>query len=230
VRPRICVSVMPRTVEEGAVLQARAVQKEADLFEIRLDRLGPSADLKALNTTKSILKIAATRQFGQGGEFRGTEEERFRTLLNAAETGFDYIDLEESAVGLDSKIKAIRAAGSKTIISHHNFKSTPTVTELEKIRRRITKCTPDICKVVTTATSNQDNLVTLSFLQRSPRDLKMVCFAMGEEGKISRVVSPMFGAHFTIASMEAGGETAPGQLTIDDLRGIYSRLGLDLAP
>ena len=218
-RPRICVSVMPRTVEEGAVLQARAVQKEADLLEIRLDRLGPSADLKALNTIRNIPKIAAARQLSQGGEFRGTEEERFRTLLNAAEAGFDYIDLEESAEGLDPKIKAIRTTGSKVIISHHNFKSTPPVTELEKIRRRITKYTPDICKVVTTATSNQDNLVTLSFLQRSPRDLKMVCFAMGEEGKVSRVVSPMFGAHFTMAAIEAGGETAPGQLTIDDLRG-----------
>lgn len=225
-RPRICVSVMPRSVEEGTALMERAAKKGADLVEIRLDRLNPSSNLKAFSAKKDIPTIATNRQPSQGGEFRGNEEERFGMLSSAAEAGFDYIDLEESIEGPDLRIENIRRSGPKLIISHHDLRSTPSISELEKILLRISKFKPDIYKIVTTATSIQDNLVTLSFLQKASADIKMVCFAMGEHGKVSRVVSPIFGAHFTMASMETGIETAPGQLTIDDLKTIYGRLGL----
>ncbi|MEM2960941.1 MAG: type I 3-dehydroquinate dehydratase, partial [Candidatus Bathyarchaeia archaeon] len=53
----------------------------------------------------------------------------------------------------------------------------------------------------------------------------LVCFAMGENGLLSRILSPLFGASFTYASLERGLETAPGQITISELREIYRRLG-----
>jgi 3-dehydroquinate dehydratase type I len=93
-------------------------------------------------------------------------------------------------------------------------------------KKRISKHRPDIIKIVTTATSAQDNLTILNFLHNAVRDQKIVSFAMGEKGKISRITSPIFGAYFTIASLEDGAETAQGQPTIDDLRMVYGVIGL----
>jgi 3-dehydroquinate dehydratase len=49
---------------------------------------------------------------------------------------------------------------------------------------------------------------------------------MGQLGKPSRLMSPVFGAFFTIASIEAGRRTASGQLTIREMRTLYKALGL----
>jgi 3-dehydroquinate dehydratase len=49
---------------------------------------------------------------------------------------------------------------------------------------------------------------------------------MGELGKPSRFLSPIFGAFFTIASFERGKETASGQLTIQEMKTAYHALGL----
>ncbi len=55
---------------------------------------------------------------------------------------------------------------------------------------------------MTTAKTIEDNLTLLDFVSKASRRAKIVCFAMGEQGKISRLLSPMFGAFFTFASLE----------------------------
>jgi 3-dehydroquinate dehydratase len=49
---------------------------------------------------------------------------------------------------------------------------------------------------------------------------------MGELGKVSRFLSPLFGGYFTFASLERGGETAAGQMTIQEMKTTYKLLGL----
>ena len=51
---------------------------------------------------------------------------------------------------------------------------------------------------------------------------------MGEHGKVSRLLSPLFGGFFTFASLEQGSETAPGQMSIKEMRSAYELLGLKL--
>ena len=46
-------------------------------------------------------------------------------------------------------------------------------------------------------------------------------------GVISRVLSPVYGAAFTFASVERGAESAAGQLTLDEIRGIYRSMRLE---
>ncbi len=225
-RPQICVSVMPRSADEGKTLQDKAKRKGADLVEIRLDRLRRPSELRWVSQTE-IPMIATVRPTPQGGEFTGSEEERFRILLDAAQIGFDYVDIDDSTEALEAKIKALRDSGVKIICSHHDMETTPTLPELKQTLSRNSGHDADIYKIVTTARTVQDSLVALNFISEAPRQLKVVCFAMGELGKISRVACPIFGSFFTIAALEAGAETAPGQLTIDDLRAIYGRIKLD---
>jgi 3-dehydroquinate dehydratase len=48
---------------------------------------------------------------------------------------------------------------------------------------------------------------------------------MGGLGQISRVLCPMVGGYFIYASIEAGKESAEGQMTVSELRWIYDILG-----
>lgn len=225
-RPQICASIMPRTANEAKTLQDKARQRGADLVEIRLDRLKGPSELRWVSQTE-IPTIATIRPTDQGGEFTGSEEERSRILLDAAQIGFDYVDIDDSTQGLETKIRALRDSGVKIVCSHHDMEMTPTLLELKEILSRNSRHDADIYKIVTTARTIQDSLVTLNFVSDVSRQLKVVCFAMGEFGKISRVACTILGSFFTMAALESGAETAPGQLTIDDLRTIYRRMKLD---
>ncbi len=108
-RPRICVSVMPRTVDEAAVLQEKARRVGGDLVELRLDRIGGLMEPRRFIQAE-VPVIATNRPVDQGGFFQGGEEERFQTLLTAAQNGFDYIDIEDVAEGLHEKIEALRGS------------------------------------------------------------------------------------------------------------------------
>jgi hypothetical protein len=57
----------------------------------------------------------------------------------------------------------------------------------------------------------------------------VVGIAMGEEGLISRVLSPRAGAAFTFASLSEGSETAPGQVSARSLLDIYRLEQIDQA-
>ena len=217
---------MPKTIEEAKRLEEEVERKEADLIEIRLDLLNSDTNLEDIKNHIDMIKIGTIRSSNRGGMFSGSEEARFQTLLNASRVGFDYIDIEDSVENLEIKIKSFRELGSKIIISHHNMESTPTLIELENILNRNLQFKGDVYKIVTTAKSIEDSLVTLNFLNTT-QNFNVVCFAMGNYGRISRVASPFFGGFFTMASIKKGDETAKGQLTIDDLKIIYQTIDLD---
>lgn len=226
-RPKICVSIIPKNVEEAKKLEEEAKRKGADLIEIRLDRLYSDSNLEEIKNHANIMKIGTLRSSNQGGMFSGSENARFQTLLNASKAGFDYIDIEDSVENLENKIRSFRELGSKIIISHHNMEQTPSLIELEKILNKNLQFNGDVYKIVTTAKSVKDSLVTLNFLNDASKNHSVVCFSMGNYGRISRVASPFFGGFFTMASLKKGDETAEGQLTIDDLKTIYQTINLD---
>ena len=85
----------------------------------------------------------------------------------------------------------------------------------------------DICKLVTTANDVTDNIQCMLLTQRMCKIWTIVCFAMGKKGLLSRVLSPLFGAYFTYASLEGGMETASGQISITELKDLYAKLGVN---
>jgi 3-dehydroquinate dehydratase len=54
-----------------------------------------------------------------------------------------------------------------------------------------------------------------------------ICFCMGPVGRVSRVLSPLFGGAFTYAAVARGKEAASGQLTAPEMRQLYRLLGVD---
>ena len=74
--------------------------------------------------------------------------------------------------------------------------------------------------MVTTATSVDDNLTTLT-LCAGRAQARSISFCMGELGTVSRVVSMRLGAPLAYASLP-NEAVAPGQLSISTMRGSRS--------
>jgi 3-dehydroquinate dehydratase type I len=123
-------------------------------------------------------------------------------------------------------VKALGDMNAKPIISFHDFNGTLNLPKLREVLKKEMANGAEVCKIVTTAKRAEDNLTVLNFVSQVHESAKIVCFSMGELGKPSRLLSPFFGGFFTIASLERGKETAPGQLTIREMRTAYDALGL----
>jgi 3-dehydroquinate dehydratase type I len=215
---RICVSILPKTVSEALRLIEKAEVAHADFIEVRLDSLenrGELSDLAAHGKTPQIATDRSSR----------TETEQRQMLLSAAKSGFEYVDIELSTPQLKELVKELKALGAKPIVSFHKFNGSLGISELNSILEREISSGAEVGKIVTTAKRIEDNLTTLNFTSAASSKAKLVCFCMGELGKVSRLLSPLFGGFFTFASLERGSETASGQMTIQEMKATYELLG-----
>ena len=223
---RICVSILPKTEKEAKTLIEQAECAQADIIEVRLDLLEEAQDLSELTATTKIPLIATCKLLSEKGYFSGSDVERQNTLLDAAQNGFQYIDVDFTSQMCDETVNKIKALGAKPIISYHKFDGILSVSALEHILDEQIARGASVCKIVLTAKRIEDNLPILSFVSFASAKAKLVCFCMGEHGKTSRLLSPAFGAFFTFASLEGGNETAVGQIRIVEMKLAYKMLGL----
>jgi 3-dehydroquinate dehydratase type I len=225
VTARICVSILPKTIPEALRLIEKADAAHADFIEVRLDGLENLSGLADLAAHGKTPKIATNMPRSCQGNFSGTEAERQQTLRDAAESGFEYVDAELSTPQLRDLVKELKALGAKSIVSLHKFDCSLGISELNSVLEKEISSGAEVCKIVTTAKQVKDNLTTLNFTSTASSKTKLVCFSMGELGKVSRLLSPLFGGFFTFASLEQGSETASGQMTIQEMKAAYALLG-----
>jgi len=224
--PRICVSILPKTTTEALRLIDKAEEAHADLIEVRLDCLEDQDRLADVAAHGKTLKIAACKTPKSGGKFSRNEKEQQQLLLKAAKNGFAYVNVDLTQLKLNHTIKELKLLGVKLIVSFHDFAETPSPAALSNILEKEIALGADVCKIVTTANHIKDNLDLLNFTATACKKAKLACFAMGDDGKISRLLSPFFGGYFTFASLEQGRETATGQMTIQEMQSAYELLGL----
>ena len=224
-KARICVSILPKTTAEALKLIEKAEEEKADLIEVRLDRLDKPYNLADLASHGKTPKISTNKPISFRGGFSGAETQQRQILLDAAKNGFEYVDADLSTSNLKDFIIQASEYGAKAIVSFHDFEGAPKPAELNEVLEREIAAGADVCKIVTTAQQVEDNLTVLNFVASAHSRAKIVCFAMGVHGKVSRLLSPLFGGFFTFASLEQGRETAPGQITIREMRHAYELLG-----
>ncbi|MGD0994278.1 MAG: type I 3-dehydroquinate dehydratase [Candidatus Bathyarchaeia archaeon] len=222
---RICVSILPKNNLEALSLIERAEKAQANLIEVRLDCFEASRNLSELVKSTKVPLIATNKLLIEKGFYAGTETERQQTLLNAAKNGFEYVDVNLSSPKHKETIEKLKLLSAKPIVSYHKFDGALSVCEMETVLEKEIAGGAIVCKIVTAAKKIEDNLAVLNFVSSMSSKAKLVCFCMGEQGKVSRLLSPMFGAFFTFASLEQGNETASGQMTVQEMRGIYNLLG-----
>jgi 3-dehydroquinate dehydratase type I len=225
VTSRICVSILPKNNVDALSLIEQAEKAKADFIEVRLDCFEVSRNLSELSKSTKIPLIAANKLQSEKGYFSGTGAERQQTLLNAAKSGFKYVDVDLANPKHKETVNKLKELGTKPIVSFHKFDGVLSSSEMGIILKRQISIGAAVCKIVTTANKIEDNLTVLNFISAMPSRVKLVCFCMGEKGKVSRILSPMFGAFFTFASLNQGSETASGQISIHDMRVAYELLG-----
>ena len=213
--PRICVPIIneSQNFTEAGLL--------ADLYEVRIDLIGREWRKVASQLKKPW--IACNRRIEEGGLWRDKEDKRIKELLSALELGAKYIDVELGSTELETIVPKIKG-NAEVIVSYHNLVNTPPVDRLRRIIVNELDAGADICKIVTTANSITDNVVMLELITFYPA-VRIISFAKGMAGQISRVMSPLAGGFLTWASSEEGSESAEGQMTIGDIKRIYHCLG-----
>ncbi len=220
---RICLPIIEATMEKAlkAIHEAHPV---ADLLELRVDYLR-EPDLGLLLNGRKKPFIITNRRKEEGGRYRGDERRRLGVLEEAIDLGVDFIDVE---LGTERSLLhgLIRnKKETKVILSFHDFKRTPPQQELEKMCDRMIQFGVDIVKIVTFARSLEDNLNTLSLIPYArERRQEIVAFCMGEKGRMSRIFAPLMGAAWTYGSLCRNRVSAPGQLTVEEMKDIWGRL------
>ena len=220
---KLCVPIVETSVER-AYTAIKEADRLADLIELRVDYLrGVDLALFLGNRLKPL--IVTNRRKEEGGRYRGEERKRLSVLEKAIDLGADYIDVELATETSFLK-NLIRDKGkTQVILSFHDFRRTPSLRELQKLFIRMTGLGANVIKIVPFAESWEDNLTVLSLIPfAKERRQKIVAFCMGEKGKISRVFSPLLGAAWTYASLNKNRNSAPGQLTVQELTEIWKKM------
>ena len=211
-RPKICAVLI---TEDSEI--TKAAEPLVELFEVRIDLIGDSWQQVARQLKRPW--IACNRRAAEGGRWARDEAERIEELIKATELGASIVDIELETKNLAEAIPVIKGK-AKCLLSYHEMGKTPSPDKMKAIVNRQLEAGADICKVVTTAQSFEDNLTVLQLIADFPQ-AKMVAFAMGPLGLASRILCPLVGGYLTYASIEEGKESAPGQITVKQLRKIY---------
>ena len=209
---KLCASIT-----DTDIAAVKKIEPIVDLFEVRIDLIGDGWTEVARRLSKPW--IACNRMVEEGGKWDGSEARRIERLLQAVELGAKIVDIECNAKNVGNIIRLIKKRAD-CLLSFHDFQKTPSFDALKQIVNKELKDGADICKVVTTAQTFEDNLAVMRLFSEFPK-VKMVAFAMSTQGFISRVMSPLIGAYFTYGAVKKGAESAPGQLPVSDMLAIY---------
>jgi 3-dehydroquinate dehydratase type I len=222
---RICVPVVEATVNRARGRYQRAARKGL-WTEIRLDYLEePAPDLQKLFRTLPGPVIATNRLAAEGGRWQGTEPDRLDRLTAALNLGVTCLDLELAADPLFRRETLERRGSTKLILSWHDFTGTPDAARLEAVLEEMLAAEADVVKMVAMAREPADNLRLLSLIpQAKARGKDIIAFCMGPVGKWSRIASPLLGSFLAFAPFSKTGASAPGQLTVNDLKKVWRTL------
>lgn len=191
---------------------------DADMVEVRLDLVAgdPLKVIRAVRDLTSQAIIATNRMQAEGGQFKGSEEDRLELLLQAAAFA-DYVDIELHS---DARSKLMKKVKKPVIVSYHNFVCTPAPKELQKIRDEMKGCGAAIAKIAVTPTNLKDNLHILNFLLEN--DMPMCVIAMGPLGRHLRAIAPIYGSALAYGYITE--PTAPGQMSVAELKQVQRLL------
>jgi 3-dehydroquinate dehydratase type I len=186
--------------------------------DVRSAEEGMKSFLSAMSAKPRHPVIATCRPVREMGLFAGREDIRLSMLEEAAKAGADWIDLEHDVDA--ANIARFREAGAKVLVSWHNHVETPSMEVLRIKLESMRKTGADALKIVTMALSDIDNLRVAGLIPiaREEFEINLIAFCMGPIGRWSRLVSLFLGSPWTYARFEDQSESAPGQLTVSEMR------------
>jgi 3-dehydroquinate dehydratase-1 len=174
--------------------------------------------------------LVTNRVDWEGGETPDTPER-----LDALETAIERphveaVDLELDALDKGSAERVRDSARDQSVsvvVSAHDFDATPDRETLTEMLR--SACSyGDVGKIAVTADSPGDVLDVLDATwELTSAGETVATMAMGEAGRHSRAVAPLYGSRIGYAPVDPAEATAPGQYDLATLSGLVDQLAGD---
>jgi len=216
---RLCVSIYVNDAPQALRDCALAAERGADMVELRVDTFTDAEQVKQLVKQCPLPCVVTCRDQNEGGHSALSDVERLTLLHNAAQAGASYLDIEFATVRANSwpGPQQPRDRRPGWIYSSHDFNDRPA--NLLQLMIDLAQSPCDVSKVAWKARSIRDNIEALDLMLQRHKPTAAIC--MGEAGLLSRVLTKKFGGFLTFASLDKQSATAPGQVTIDDLKKLY---------
>ncbi|MCV0391817.1 MAG: type I 3-dehydroquinate dehydratase [Nitrosopumilus sp.] len=215
---KTCVSIAEKTPKKVAQTLKIALKK-SDYAEIRFDFLNPEKIPETIKMIKKDLKksVCTLRPKNEGGRFTGNETERIAILKLIAEYNPFLLDVEFNTLQKNPSLaKYLKSTKTKLLVSWHDFKKTPSSENLKKKINQMSKFSSFV-KIVSTAKSPNDSTRMLELYSKKGNNT-LISFAMGDFGRISRILCLYLGSPYTYVSL--GKPVAPGQFSVDEIKKI----------
>jgi len=232
-KPSLCGCFVHTSAE---MLTKALHQPGLALLEWRLDIFLAANSMKETLEALELLRepqrlpvLVTNRPTREGGLFSRSEEERIGVLEKAVEAGAEWVDLE---MDVNPEIVArFQSLGSRVLLSHHDFVSTPGDRELRKWTEQMAQRRPQAVKIVTQAKSPEDNLRVLGLIPwaRGRLGQAPIAFCMGPMGCWSRLACLLLGSPWTYVQLPGQNAAAPGQLSLDDVKLLWHFFSSDEA-
>ena len=217
----ICVSIQEPSFERCKEMMLSLAAKGSDrIAELRADLCRFTPEQVSLLVAANPHTIVTSRVESDNPSLS------FNRLCAAIEAGAEYIDTElEYPDDLQLQLRnRARSAGTKLIVSWHNFSATPPLKQLLEVYRSCAEKGADVVKIVTTANSLIDATRTMRLYRsvaRLPRKRiqrpPLAAFAMGSAGKFTRYLSLKLGSPLSYTYPDGANATAPGQYSESQL-------------
>jgi 3-dehydroquinate dehydratase/shikimate dehydrogenase len=211
---KLCISICAKSSEE---LFEKIVRAEdlADVIEVRFDCVNADERLEIAKRISATGKnfLITFRPSEQGGHADLTVEGR-KELWSQVPSS-KWADAEPDIV------EDVESRGfEKLICSYHA--SSNSVANLRQIFALLADTKAEILKIAVPTEAAVDAIPVWNLLESAKAENKsIVPIAMGEAGKWTRILGPAHGAFMTYASLEKGSETAPGQISADDMLNVF---------
>ena len=217
---KTCISIAESSPNKIKI-KLKAALKKSDYTEIRLDFLKMEQVPSALEIIKKDLNriICTLRPKTEGGKFSGTENERIAIIKLIAEYNPFLLDIEYNTLKKNKElVKYLKTTKTKLLVSWHDFKKTPKDAELKNQINQMSKFSSNV-KIVSTAKSTEDATRMLELYSKKGKN-NLISFAMGDAGRISRILCLYLGSPYTYVSL--GKAVAPGQFSVDEVNKIIN--------
>ena len=217
---KTCISIAESSPNKIKI-KLKAALKKSDYIEIRLDFLKMEQVPSALEIIKKDLNriVCTLRPKTEGGKFSGTEKERIAIIKLIAEYNPFLLDIEYNTLKKNKElVKYLKTTKTKLLVSWHDFKKTPKDAELKNQINQMSKFSSNV-KIVSTAKSTEDATRMLELYSKKGKN-NLISFAMGDAGRISRILCLYLGSPYTYVSL--GKAIAPGQFSVDEVNKIIN--------
>ena len=201
-------------------------REHADCIEFRMDLA--ESPLDTLGSYDGDLPILATNRADWEGGEATDDRRRLDTLSEAVEhDAVEAVDIEletmRSGNG-EHVAEHAREHGADVVVSSHDFEATPGMGTLQETLREAGTY-GDVGKVAVTAQARTDVLDLLGATRAATAEGDRVAtMAMGEPGRHSRAVAPLYGSRIGYAPVDPEAATAPGQYDLATLRELVETL------